>query len=144
MAERPRTVTVRHIGNISQNVVPLLTGISPRQASPLRILALIRGQWSSEMSLHSVRDVPFHDDRSRLRSGHAPQILVAFRTLVCPLLYSSDFFQIAVSRPSFSAHPACAFALLLREGAQQSFTSPDGGGRLCTSPGREEVENDGE
>jgi predicted transposase YbfD/YdcC len=125
VAELTRTVTVRRTGKTTQEVVYLFTDLPPAQASPERLLALVRGHWQIENGLHYVRDVSFGEDRSRLRSGSAPQILAALRNLALTLLHRSGLFAIAVARRSFASHPSQALALLLpKEVGQQSFTSP--------------------
>jgi predicted transposase YbfD/YdcC len=90
----------------------LLTSLRPQQATPARLLALVRGHWSIE-SRHFVRDVIFGEDRSPLRTGAAPQILAAVRNLAHTLIRRSGATAIAAARRSFSYHPARALALLL-------------------------------
>jgi hypothetical protein len=58
--------------------------------------------------------VTFGEDRSRLRSGHAPQILAALRNLAITLIHRSGSHDIAASRRSFAYHPQRALTLLLR------------------------------
>ena len=106
-----RTVTSKHA--TSQETVYLITTLSPAQADPQRLLDLVRGHWRIENSLHYVRDVTFGEDRSRLRSGNAPQILAALRNLVITLIHRVGSSLIAASRRRFSHHPAHALALLL-------------------------------
>jgi len=79
----------------------------------LSLLGLVRGHWSIENSSHYVRDVTFCEDRSRLRSGQAPQIMVTFRNLVITLLHRQGSSQIAATRCHFASHPREAFRLLL-------------------------------
>jgi predicted transposase YbfD/YdcC len=120
VAELTRTVTSRKTGQTSYEVVYLLTALTPLEASPQRLLELVRGHWSIENSSHYVRDVTFHEDRSRLRSGHAPQILAALSNLVITLLHRQGSSQIAASRRHFASHPRKAFDLLLpRRSSQQ-------------------------
>src|SRR5438132_10773207 len=66
----------------------LITNLSPKQASPLRLLALVRGHWGIENRSHSVRDVSFQEDRSRLCTGNAQEIMAAFRHLAITRLAS--------------------------------------------------------
>ena len=68
---------------------------------------------SYQNSLHYVRDVTFGEDRSRLRTGNAPQVMAALRNLAISLLHRAGDFQIAAARRHFSYHPDEAFALLL-------------------------------
>jgi predicted transposase YbfD/YdcC len=90
----------------------LITSLTPRQADPARLLALIRGHWSIE-SRHYVRDVTFGEDRSRLHTGHAPQIMAALRNLALTLIRRTGTTQIAAYRHHLAAHPAKALRLLL-------------------------------
>jgi predicted transposase YbfD/YdcC len=113
VAELTRTVTVRKTGKTSQEVVYLITPLTPAEANPRRLLTLVRGHWSIENSSHYVRDVTFGEDRSRLRSGSAPQILAAFRNLALTLIHRSGASQIAATRRHFASYPHKAFAPLL-------------------------------
>src|SRR5712691_795120 len=74
---------------------------------------------SYQNGLHYVRDVSFGEDRSRLRTGSAPQILAALRNLAITLILRSGSSHIAASRRHFASHPREAFALLQRRSAQQ-------------------------
>jgi len=93
--------------------VYLITTLPPEQASPHRLLELVRGHWHIENGLHYVRDVTFGEDRSRLRMGHAPQILAALRNLVIALIHRCGSRDIAATRRTFAYHPRRALALLL-------------------------------
>src|SRR6266550_2097865 len=113
VAQLTRTVTVRRTNKTTQEIVYLITTLSPILASPSRLLALVRGHWCIENSLHYVRDVTFGEDHSRLRIGNAPQVMAALRNLAITLLHRGGDFQIAAARRHFSYHPDEAFALLL-------------------------------
>ncbi len=115
VAHLTRTVTVRKTGKTTQEEVYLITDLTPIQASPRRLLDLARGHWSIENRLHYVRDVSFGEDRSRLRSGSAPQIMAALRNLAITLIHRRGSSQIAASRRHFAAHPREAFSLLLQQ-----------------------------
>lgn len=103
--------TVRTKGRTSVETVYLITSLSARRAAPARLLALIRGHWSVE-SRHWLRDVVFGEDRSRLRSGQAPQIMAALRNLVLTLIRRAGHNAIAAYRRHLAAHPATALRLL--------------------------------
>lgn len=120
VAELRRTVIVRKTGATSQEVVYLITPLTPAEASPRRLLDLVRGHWGIENSCHYVRDMTFGEDRSRLRTGSAPQIMAALRNLAITLIHRLGSSQIAATRRHFASHPRHAFALLLpRRSAQQ-------------------------
>ncbi len=99
---------------ITTEIVYLITNLSSAQASPERLLTLIRGHWSIENSSHYVRDVTFGEDRSRLRSGDAPQVLAALRNLAITLIHRTGTSQIAATRRTFSHDPMLALDLLFR------------------------------
>ena len=113
VAQLTRTVTVRRTHKTTQEIVYLITTLSTILASPSRLLTLVRGHWCIENALHYVRDVTFGEDRSRLRTGNAPQVMAALRNLAITLLHRGGDFQIAAARRHFSYHPHEAFALLL-------------------------------
>jgi predicted transposase YbfD/YdcC len=104
--------TVQEQGTTRTEIVYLLTSLSPRQATPERLLVLIRGHWSVE-SRHWLRDVTFGEDRSRLRSGAAPQIMAAVRNLVLTLIRRTGTTQIAAYRQHLRSRPAIALRFLV-------------------------------
>ncbi len=113
VAQLIRTTTVRRTHKTTQEIISLLTTLSPHLASPRRLLDLLRGHWCIENSLHYVRDVIFGEDRSRFRTGQAPQIMAALRNLAITLMHRAGQFQIAATRRHFSAHPHKALRLPL-------------------------------
>ena len=117
VAEVTRTVTGK--GKTTQEVLYLITDLTPQQASPQRLLQLNRGHWHIENGLHYVRDVSFGEDRSRLHTGNAPQVMAAVRNLVITLIHRSGSAQIAASRRYFAYHPDQALAFCFQKGGQQ-------------------------
>jgi hypothetical protein len=63
-----------------------VTSLPPAQASPARLLALVRAHWTIENRLHWVRDVTFDEDRSQIRRGAGPQVMATLRNLAISLL----------------------------------------------------------
>ena len=118
VAQLTRTAT--KAGKTTSEVVYLITTLCPSKASPQRLLELNRGHWSIENRSHYVRDVSFKEDRSRLRSGNAPQILAALRNLAITLIHRYGSSHIAATRRHFASCPQEALALLSQKrGAQQ-------------------------
>jgi len=117
IAELTRTFTRK--GQTSQEVIYLITSLTPEQASSERLLELVRGHWHIENRLHYVRDVCLDEDRSRLRPGNAPQIMAAVRKPVITLIHRSGSSQIAASRRYFAYHAEPALAFLLAKGGCQ-------------------------
>jgi predicted transposase YbfD/YdcC len=111
VAELTRTVTVQ--GQTRCEVVYLITSLTPAQAPALRLLTLIRGHWHIENGLHYVRDVTFGEDRSRIRTGNAPQIMASLRNLAITIIHRTGTTHIAATRRYFSFHPRQALNLLL-------------------------------
>ena len=54
--------------------------------SAAEALGFVRGHWGIENRLHWCLDVAFDEDRSRVRSGHAPQNLALLRKMALNLL----------------------------------------------------------
>ncbi len=81
-----RTTTVVATGATRTETVYGVTSLSPTQASPARLLALVRAHWTIENRLHWVRDVTFDEDRSQIRRGAAPQVMATLRNLAVSLL----------------------------------------------------------
>jgi predicted transposase YbfD/YdcC len=104
--------TVRDREGTHVEVTYVITSLTVRQADAARLLALIRGHWSIE-ARHWVRDVTFGEDRSRLRCGHAPQVMATLRSLAITLIRRTKTTAIAAQRRFFAYHPAHALALLL-------------------------------
>ena len=112
--------SVTKAGTTTTEVVYLITTLAPSQASPERLLELNRGHWSIENRCHYVRDVTFGEDRSRLRTGNAPQILAALRNLAITLIHRFGSSQIAATRRHFASCPHQALALFSSlKGGQQ-------------------------
>ncbi len=117
VAQLTRTRTEK--GKTTVEVVYLIAILPPQTDVPSSLLALSRGHWAIENSLHYVRDVTFGEDRSRIRTGTAPQLLAACRNLAITLIHRSGSSHIAASRRFFSYHPHKAFDLLLAKASPQ-------------------------
>ena len=63
----------------------LLTSRPASQLSAAQIQLCRRGHWNIENPIHYVRDVTFGEDRSTVRTGHAPDNLATLRNLVIGL-----------------------------------------------------------
>ncbi len=118
VAQLTRTVT--KAGKTTIEVVYLITTLTASKASPECLLDLNRGHWSIENRTHYVRDVTFGEDRSRLRTGNAPQILAALRNLAITLIHRFGSSHIRATRRHFASCPQQALALLgFPKGGQQ-------------------------
>ena len=108
-------------GKIEEEVVYGITSLSVAQASPERLLELVRGHWRIENCLHWVRDVTMGEDGCRVRTGNAPQVLAALRNAVVHLISQEaaqqDKSRAAVLRSNAAniAHPMQLIGIPLRE-----------------------------
>jgi predicted transposase YbfD/YdcC len=73
-------------GRWHTETVYAITDLHPHQARPAELAGWIRGHWQIENALHWVRDVAFAEDRSRIRTGHGPQVMASLRNLVISIL----------------------------------------------------------
>src|SRR5665648_1168745 len=67
----------------------VITDLTPEQADPAQLAALIRGHWGIENRLHWVRDVTFGEDHSSIRTAHAATAMATLRNTAISLLRSS-------------------------------------------------------
>ena len=104
--------TWRRRGETKTQTSYLLTSLPADQASPQRLLHLIRGHWGIENRLHWVRDVTCDEDRCPVRSGAAPQVMAACRNLVIGLLRRRGADNIAAALRTCASHPERALALV--------------------------------
>lgn len=102
----------KHKGRTRQ-VVYGLTSLTPQQASPERLLTLVRQYWGIESGLHYRRDVTLHEDATRLTVGHAGQIMAILNNLVIGLCLQHGFQNLAKARRMFNAKPSMALDLIL-------------------------------
>ncbi len=94
------------------DVVYGVTSLSPAQAGPERLLGLVRQHWQIENKVHWVRDVTFDEDRSHVRGGSIPQVMVAFRNTAIGLMHWAGETKIAEACRRFAAEPWSALALI--------------------------------
>lgn len=99
-------------GQGRQSVVYGITSLSAQEASPERLLALVRGHWCIENRLHWIRDVLFDEDRSQVRAGNIPQVLAALRNTAMTLLRVAGEPSIATATRRMAAQPGKALALI--------------------------------
>lgn len=89
-----RTVTVN--GKSSYQAMLYVTSLTAEQADPADLLAHVRQHWSIEV-LHWIRDVTFHEDASRIRTGNTPRVMATLRNTVVSLLRIHDTVNIAAA-----------------------------------------------
>jgi predicted transposase YbfD/YdcC len=107
-----RTVINKTTGEIREETVYGVTSLSAQRATAQQLNDLWRGHWTIENKLHWVRDVTFDEDRSTVRSGHAPQAMAAIRNIVISLLRLRKVTNIAAALRRYAAQPALAFSAI--------------------------------
>lgn len=94
--ERERVET--KTGKITHETVCGLTSLTRAQASPERLLDLIRSYWGIENGLHYRRDVTFHEDRTRMTVGNTGRTMAIVNNLVITLLRLTGATNLAHAR----------------------------------------------
>jgi len=84
-------------GETTTEVAYGITSVGRERANAETLLKWNRGHWGIENCLHWVRDETFGEDRCRVRSRNAPQVLAAIRNLVINWLRSQGINTIAES-----------------------------------------------
>lgn len=98
-----RSVVCLASGNTTDDTVYGLTSLSASNASPSRLLSLIRNHWAIENCLHYCRDVVFHEDAGRARFARLPQVLAILNNLVLSMLRVRGFDSPSAARRRFDA-----------------------------------------
>jgi predicted transposase YbfD/YdcC len=107
-----RFVTHKRTGRRTHERAYAVTSLAPGRADARALLPLWREHWLIENRSHWVRDVTFGEDRSRVRSGSAPQVLAVLRNAVIGLLRAHGIHTIAAARRRYASHVEEAVALL--------------------------------
>lgn len=97
----------------TREVVYAITSAPPETFPAEKLLAASRSHWDIENGQHYVLDVTFGEDASRVRTGHAPEVLSALRNAVLGLIRGLGR-KPREARPAFAARPKAAIRLLLR------------------------------
>ena len=79
----------------STETVYAITSLTPAQAGPAGLAAIIRGHWAIENSLHWVRDMAYDEDRSQTRTHSGPQVMAGLRNLAITILRLTGTINIA-------------------------------------------------
>lgn len=96
----------------TRHVVYGLTSLSPQQASPLKLIALLRRYWDIETGLHYRRDVTLKEDDTRLTLGNAGHIMAILNNVIIGLCLQNGHPNLAAARRLFSAKPHLALDLI--------------------------------
>jgi predicted transposase YbfD/YdcC len=92
-----RTRTVGTTGKRTRETVYAITSLTVADAGPAQIAAWQRGHWLIENQVHWVRDVDYDEDRCRIRTGSAPQVMATLRNTAIGLLRMTGHTNIAAA-----------------------------------------------
>ena len=96
----------------TRQVVYGLTSLSSQQASPKKLITLIRGYWQIENGLHYRRDVTLKEDSTRLTVGNAGHNMAILNNAVIGLCLQNGHPNLARARRLFDAKPQLALDLI--------------------------------
>jgi predicted transposase YbfD/YdcC len=100
-------------GRVERETVYYITSLPRTLAGPEDLQKLARDHWGAiENGLHYVRDEVLGEDRSTIRSGHAPQNLAALRNALLNWLRAEGVDRISATLRSFARHPLRLFTRL--------------------------------
>jgi len=90
-----REFTDKKTGKNSCEIAYRITSQPPEQADPQRVLATNRGHWSIENSCHYIIDWNYHEDRSRIKTGHGPENITCLRRFAISIIKSKGVRSVA-------------------------------------------------
>lgn len=82
-----------------------ITSLAPDKAEATRLLRLVRQHWRIENKSPWVRDVTFDEDRSQVRRGTLPQLMVALRNVAIGLMRLAGYTNTAAATRHLAAQP---------------------------------------
>jgi predicted transposase YbfD/YdcC len=107
-----RRFTTLSTGEIECEVQYGLTSLKAQDASPDRLLSIVRSEWGIENGLHYRRDVTFQEDQTRMTHRAMGRAMAIINNLVISLINSQGFDNHAHARRVFNACPAKALSLI--------------------------------
>jgi predicted transposase YbfD/YdcC len=108
-----REITVGAHGAKRHEIVYGITSLTADQASPARLLEIVREHWGQENGLHYRRDVTLHEDAGRFTNWTVAEVMAMLNNLVLALLLRGRKANAAQERRYFAAHPDEALKRLL-------------------------------
>lgn len=101
-------------GKVMDEVVYGVTSLTREEASPERLLEVVRTHWAIENGLHYRRDDTLKEDRCTLRLGHAAEAMAVLNNLVLGLLLRRGVKNVPDVRRDYAAHPKLALPLIFQ------------------------------
>ncbi len=107
-----RRVTYLSTGIVETEIQYGLTSLTPQEAAPKRLLAIVRSEWGIENGLHYRRDVTFQEDQTRMTQKAMGRVMAIINNLVISLINHQGYTNHAHARRVFNACPAKALSLI--------------------------------
>ena len=107
-----RRFTYLATGAVEHEVQYGLTDLPAKDASPERLLKIVRSEWGIESGLHYRRDVTYEEDQTRMTKKSMGRAMAIINNLVIGLLNSQGFDNHAHARRIFDASTGKALALI--------------------------------
>jgi len=101
-------------GTVHHEIQYGLTSLSAKQATPQKLLELVRSEWGIENGLHYRRDVTFLEDKTKMTRKTMARAMTCINNLIIALFCQHGFSNHARARRFFDANPYAALALILR------------------------------
>lgn len=107
-----RRFTYLSTGIVETEIQYGLTSLTPQEAAPKRLLAIVRSEWGIENGLHYRRDVTFQEDQTRMTQKAMGRVMAIINNLVISLINHQGYTNHAHARRVFNACPAKALSLI--------------------------------
>jgi len=107
-------ITNKQTGARTTRVHYGVTSLTSKEASPQRLLRIVRGHWRMENGLHYRRDVALHEDCCGLRLPQLAHVFAVLNNLVLGLFARWGGGNFAAAQRQFNAQPETALALIMR------------------------------
>jgi predicted transposase YbfD/YdcC len=101
-------------GTTTVDVAYGVTSLTATEASPARLLDLVRQHWQIENGLHYRRDETLREDWCHRRVGEAPRAMALLNNLVVGLVLRQGKRNLPEARRHYDAHLDEAVSLLVR------------------------------
>lgn len=108
-----REVLVQRTGEVRRQTVYGLTSLTATDASPDRLLRLMRDYWGIENGLHYRRDKTLGEDAARISDRKQARVTAILNNLVIGLVKQQGFDNLAAARRFYNGQLAAALRLLI-------------------------------
>ena len=105
-------MTIQKTGQTRHEILYGITSLSAEQASPDKLLKMLRSYWGIENGLHYRRDVTLHEDQTRFTKDSAAHIMSIINNIVLALISKTGYTFAPSARRYFAANLEKAFNLL--------------------------------